>query len=146
MCSVELHCFFFTSRRRHTRCALVTGVQTCALPICLHQSVGSALKEAFAHPSYNLLTLGFFVCGFHVAFIQIHLPAYITDKGLDAGLAAWALALVGAANIVGAFGAGLLGVRYSKKYLLSLLYLLRAIAIALFVLLPVSPEIGRAHV
>src|SRR3546814_205128 len=105
----------------------------------LHQSVGSALKEAFAHPSYNLLTLGFFVCGFHVAFIQIHLPAYITDKGLDAGLAAWALALVGAANIVGAFGAGLLGGRYSKKYLLSLLYLLRAIAIALFVLLPISP-------
>jgi predicted MFS family arabinose efflux permease len=104
----------------------------------LHQSVGGALKEAFAHPSYNLLTLGFFVCGFHVAFIQIHLPAYITDKGLDAGLAAWALAIVGAANIVGALGAGMLGGRYSKKYLLSLLYFARAVAIALFVLLPIS--------
>ena len=103
-----------------------------------HLSVGGALKEAFAHPSYNLLTLGFFVCGFHVAFIQVHLPAYITDKGLDAGLAAVALAIVGGANIVGAFAAGMLGGRYSKKYLLSLLYLGRAIAIALFVLLPIS--------
>ncbi|HMA16283.1 MAG TPA: MFS transporter [Kiloniellaceae bacterium] len=104
----------------------------------LHQSVGGALKEAFAYPSFNLLTLGFFVCGFHVAFIQVHLPAYITDKGLDAGLAAWALAVVGAANIVGAFSAGALGGRFSKKYLLSLLYLLRSVAIAAFVLLPIS--------
>jgi MFS family permease len=102
------------------------------------QSIGAALKEAFAYPSYNLLTLGFFVCGFHVAFIQTHLPAYITDRGLDAGLAAWALAIVGAANIVGAYSAGLLGGRYSKKYLLSALYFLRAVAIAVFVLLPVS--------
>ena len=68
----------------------------------LHQSVGAALTEAFRHPSYNYLTAGFFVCGFHVAFIQTHLPAYITDMGLDAGLAAWALALVGGGNIIGA--------------------------------------------
>jgi predicted MFS family arabinose efflux permease len=103
-----------------------------------HQSVGGALKEAFKHPSYNLLTLGFFVCGFHVAFIQTHLPAYITDMGLDAGLAAWALALVGGANIIGALTSGMLGGRYSKKYLLSALYFGRAVAIALFVLLPIS--------
>jgi predicted MFS family arabinose efflux permease len=103
-----------------------------------HQSAGAALKEAFAHPSYNLLTLGFFVCGFHVAFIQTHLPAYITDMGLEAGLAAWALAIVGGANIVGAYSAGLLGGRFSKKYLLSALYFARAVAIALFVILPIS--------
>lgn len=104
----------------------------------LHQSVGSALTEAFKHPSYNLLTLGFFVCGFHVAFIQVHLPPYITDRGLDAGLAAWALAVVGGGNIIGAYCSGLLGGRYSKKYLLSALYFARAAVIALFVLLPIS--------
>lgn len=103
-----------------------------------HQSAGSALKEAFKHPSYNLLTLGFFVCGFHIAFIQTHLPPYITDLGLDAGLAAWALAVVGGANIIGAYSSGMLGARYSKKYLLSGLYTARAAAIALFVLLPAS--------
>jgi len=97
------------------------------------------LKEAFKHPSYILLTLGFFVCGFHVAFIQIHLPPYITDMGLDAGLAAWALGLVGAANIVGSLTSGMLGARFSKKYLLSALYFARAVVIALFVLAPISP-------
>jgi len=105
----------------------------------LHQSAGSALKEAFKHPSYNLLTLGFFVCGFHVAFIQTHLPPYITDRGLDAGLAAWALAIVGGGNIIGAYTSGMLGARFSKKYLLSGLYFARAVVIALFVLLPISP-------
>lgn len=103
-----------------------------------HQSVGNALKEAFKHPSYTLLTLGFFVCGFHVAFIQVHLPPYITDMGLNAGLAAAALAIVGGANIIGAFTSGLLGGRYSKKYLLSALYFARAVVITLFVLLPIS--------
>ncbi len=102
------------------------------------QTTGAALKEAFGHPSYNLLTLGFFVCGFHVAFIQTHLPAYITDMGLDAGLAAWALGIVGGANIIGAYTSGLLGGRFNKKYLLSGLYLARAVVIALFVLLPTS--------
>jgi len=102
------------------------------------QSTGAALKEAFAHSSFNLLTLGFFVCGFHVAFIQTHLPAYITDMGLDAGLAAWALAIVGGANVVGAYTSGMLGGRFSKKYLLSALYFARAVAIALFILLPIS--------
>jgi len=105
----------------------------------LHQSAGNALKEAFKHPSYNLLTLGFFVCGFHVAFIQVHLPPYITDMGLDAGLAAWALAIVGGGNIIGAYASGMLGARFSKKYLLSGLYFARAVVITLFVLLPISP-------
>ncbi len=104
-----------------------------------HQSVGAALKEAFGHPSYVYLTAGFFVCGFHVAFIQVHLPAYITDMGLDAGLAAWALALVGGGNIIGAYTSGVLGGRFSKKYLLSSLYMARAVVIALFITLPISP-------
>lgn len=103
-----------------------------------HQSVGAALSEAFRHPSYNLLIAGFFVCGFHVAFIQVHLPAYITDMGLNAGLAAWALALVGGGNIIGAYTSGVLGGRYSKKYLLSGLYLARAVVITLFIMLPIS--------
>ena len=103
------------------------------------QSAGNALKEAFKHPSYILLTLGFFVCGFHVAFIQVHLPPYITDKGLDAGLAAWALAIVGGGNIIGALTSGMLGARFSKKYLLSGLYFARAVVITLFILLPISP-------
>ncbi len=104
----------------------------------LQQSSAGALAEAFRHPSYILLTLGFFVCGFHVSFIQTHLPPYITDLGLDAGLAAWALAIVGGANIVGAYTSGMLGGRYSKKYLLSGLYLARSAVIAVFVLLPAS--------
>ena len=104
----------------------------------LHQSIGGALGEAFRHPSYIFLTAGFFVCGFHVAFIQTHLPAYITDRGLDAGLAAWALALVGGGNIIGAYTSGVLGGRFSKKYLLSSLYLARAVVIALFITLPIS--------
>ncbi|WP_299397739.1 MFS transporter [Pelagibius sp.] len=102
------------------------------------QSIRAALGEAFAHPSYNYLTAGFFVCGFHVAFIQTHLPAYITDMGLPAGLAAWALALVGGGNIIGAYTSGVLGGRFSKKYLLSALYFARAVVIALFILLPIS--------
>ncbi len=102
------------------------------------QSIRAALGEAFAHPSYNYLTAGFFVCGFHVAFIQTHLPAYITDMGLQAGLAAWALALVGGGNIIGAYTSGVLGGRFSKKYLLSALYFARAVVIALFILLPIS--------
>ena len=102
------------------------------------QSIRAALGEAFTHPSYNYLTAGFFVCGFHVAFIQTHLPAYITDMGLQAGLAAWALALVGGGNIIGAYTSGVLGGKFSKKYLLSALYFARAVVIALFILLPIS--------
>src|SRR3546814_16535668 len=90
----------------------------------LHQSVGSALKEAFAHHSYNLLTLGFFVGGFHVAFIQIHLPAFITDKRLDAGLAAWALALAAPPNKVDHFRYASPGRCYRKTSLVSLHYIL----------------------
>jgi predicted MFS family arabinose efflux permease len=102
------------------------------------QSLREALREAGGHSSYLYLTSGFFVCGFHVAFIQTHLPAYLTDAGIAAAVGAWALSLVGLFNIVGSYVSGMLGGRYSKKYLLSSLYLARAVAIAVFVLVPMS--------
>jgi MFS family permease len=100
------------------------------------QSVGGAIREASRHPSYILLVLGFFVCGFHVTFIQVHLPPYITDAGMDAYVGAWAIAAVGLFNIIGSLASGMLGDRYSKKYLLSGLYFTRALVIAIYVMLP----------
>ena len=102
------------------------------------QTGGQALSEAFAHPSFWLLTGGFFVCGFHVAYIATHLPSYVVDLDLPAQTGAWALALIGLFNVVGSYGAGVLGGRFSKRYLLSLLYLTRAVIMAAFVLLPAS--------
>ncbi len=102
------------------------------------QSLPEALREALTHPGYWFLTAGFFVCGFHVAFIATHLPAYLTDAGLSAQIGAWALALVGFFNIIGAYTAGVLGGKHSKKYLLSSLYFGRAIAITIFMLVPLT--------
>ena len=96
------------------------------------------MREAFRHRGYVLLFMGFFVCGFHVAFIQTHLPAYIVDKGLSPALGAWALGLVGLFNVIGAYSAGLIAGRYSKTYLLSFIYGMRAVVILLFILLPVT--------
>ncbi len=103
------------------------------------QSMGQALGEASRHSGYLYLTAGFFVCGFHIAFIGTHLPAFITDQGLSADLGAQALAVLGLFNIFGAIMAGVLGNRCQKKNLLSLIYLSRAIAITLFIMLPMSP-------
>ncbi|MFP6748330.1 MAG: MFS transporter [Alphaproteobacteria bacterium] len=102
------------------------------------QSMGQALTEARRHSGYLYLSAGFFVCGFHIAFIGTHLPAFITDQGLAAGIGAQALAILGLFNIFGAILAGVLGNRYQKKNLLSLIYLFRAIAITLFILLPMN--------
>ena len=102
------------------------------------QTLRAALAEASRHPGYRLLTAGFFVCGFHVAFVATHLPAYLNDVGLPNGTGAWALALIGLFNIVGSFTAGALGGKLSKKYLLSTIYAARAVVIALFVIMPVS--------
>lgn len=103
------------------------------------QSVGEALREAFAHKSYLLLTSGFFVCGFQVAFITVHFPAYIADIGIDATYAVLALALIGFFNIIGSLGSGVLGQIYSKSKLLSLIYFGRSLATILFIMLPQSP-------
>jgi len=102
------------------------------------QSVREAFGEAFKHRSYNLLVAGFFVCGFHVAFILVHMPAYIVDRGLPPETGAVALAMVGLFNIVGSLTAGYVGGKFSKKYSLAAIYLARSIAIALFITLPIS--------
>ena len=102
------------------------------------QSVGEAVREAFGHKSFLLLTAGYFVCGFQLAFITVHVPAYLVDRGLSANIGMMALALVGLFNIFGSFASGALGAKYTKKYLLSAIYFTRSIVIALFVFSPVS--------
>jgi MFS family permease len=100
------------------------------------QTVARALKEAAAHRSYMLLVSGFFVCGFQIAFITAHFPAYIGDLGIDASYAVIALALIGFFNIIGSLAAGAIGQRYSKPIFLALIYLARSVAVTIFLLLP----------
>ncbi|MEK1891467.1 MAG: MFS transporter [Phyllobacterium sp.] len=100
------------------------------------QSIGEALREAFGHKSYILLTTGFFVCGFQVAFITAHFPAYIGDIGIDARYAVLALALIGFFNIIGSLASGIISQRYSKPKFLSFLYLGRSALVTAFLLLP----------
>ncbi len=102
------------------------------------QTLGEAIREALSHRSFVLLAAGFFVCGYHVAFIQIHLPAFVADAGISPAVGAWAIALVGLFNVVGSFSSGVLGGRFSKKYLLSFIYLARAVVIGLYMILPLS--------
>src|SRR5438309_726134 len=102
------------------------------------QSIKQSLAEAFGHRSYVLLVLGFFTCGFQLAFITVHLPAYLVDRGLSAQVGGWTLAVIGVFNILGSLAAGWLGNRMSKPYLLSAIYFARALAIAAFILLPAS--------
>ena len=97
------------------------------------------MREAGKHSGFWYLTAGFFVCGFQIAFISIHLPVYLRDLNLPLTVAGWALALIGLFNIFGSFTAGYLGARFSKKYVLSSIYFLRAAVIGTFLLLPVSP-------
>lgn len=103
------------------------------------QSLREALSAALRHRGFVLLVLGFFVCGFQLAFIGTHLPAHLLDQTLDLRLGGAALAVIGAANIVGTLGCGALGDRYSKKTLLAVLYVVRGAIIAWFVLTPISP-------
>ncbi|MEL7180065.1 MAG: MFS transporter [Pseudomonadota bacterium] len=100
---------------------------------------GHAIKSAFGDRAYVLLFTGFFVCGFHVAFIQTHLPAYIADAGLAASLGAVSLALIGLFNIAGSFLSGWSGQRMSKKRVLSGIYFTRAVVITLFIMAPLTP-------
>ena len=100
------------------------------------QSIGQALREAGGHSGYVLLTLGFFVCGFHVAFITVHFPAYAKDLGLGAEVGAYSIAIVGLFNIIGSFLSGAAGQRWSKKCGLSAIYFARAVAITALLLAP----------
>lgn len=101
-----------------------------------------ALAEAWNSKGFWLLTSSFFVCGFHVSFIQTHLPAYLSDRGLTANVAATALALVGLFNIFGSLGAGFLGARYRQPRLLALVYLSRSIVFLALILLPLNPALA----
>lgn len=101
--------------------------------------MGSAVREAFGHSGFWLLNLGFLACGFQLAFIGTHLPAYLLDKGMRPSEAVAALAIIALANVAGTYCCGALGARHRRKYLLAGIYLLRTSAMALFVLLPLSP-------
>jgi len=102
------------------------------------QSLRHALSEAFAHRSYVLLVLGFFTCGFQLAFITVHLPAYLVDKGLSVQIGGWVIAVIGLFNIVGALTAGWLGNKMPKRYILAALYLARAVSMAIFIMMPLT--------
>ncbi len=100
------------------------------------QTLSEAVHEATGHKGFWYLTSGFFVCGFQSSVIAVHFPAYLQDAGFDAGTGAMAIALIGLFNIFGTLGCGALGGRYSKKYLLSTLYFLRAVLVAVFLVMP----------
>jgi MFS family permease len=103
------------------------------------QSIGQAVIEAFAYRSFQWLMAGYFVCGFQVVFIGVHMPSYLKDRGMSPEVASYALALIGLFNVVGTYVAGALGQRMPKPRILSAIYLLRALGISLFLLAPLSP-------
>jgi MFS family permease len=109
------------------------------LDVAATQSLTAALTEAFAHRSYIFLVLGFFTCGFQLAFITLHLPSYLIDRGLSAQIGGWALATIGLFNIIGSISVGWLSMHFPRRYLLAFNYFMRAVFIAAFVLLPASP-------
>jgi len=112
------------------------GVSAAVKPT---QSARQAFAEAFGHRSYVLLVLGFFTCGFQLAFITVHLPSYLIDRGLSVEVGGWTLAVIGMFNIIGSLGSGWLSNRMPKRYLLSMIYFIRAAAIVAFITLPASP-------
>jgi len=103
------------------------------------QTARQALMEALGHRSYNFLVLGFFTCGFQLAFVTVHLPAYLLDRGLSADVGAMAIGVIGLFNIAGSLGAGWLSGRIPKRYVLSGVYFTRGAAIVAFMLTPASP-------
>ena len=113
-------------------------VPTGSTPQENNQSATEALKEAFSNKSFIYLTLGFFVCGWHIALVATHIPTYVNDRGLPDWCAAAILALIGIFNMIGTLTAGYLSTKYSKKILLSAIYLLRGVSIIYFIFLPPS--------
>jgi MFS family permease len=103
------------------------------------QSTWHALQEAFKYPSFQLLMAGYFVCGFQVVFIGVHMPSYLKDKGLSPEVAGYALALIGLFNVFGTYASGVLGQRLPKKNILAFIYFSRAVVISIFLLAPLSP-------
>lgn len=121
-----------------------TSAQQAAAVNLPNQSIAQALSEAFKHKSYVFLVLGFFTCGFQLAFITVHMPAYLKDAGLPAWVGGWTLAVIGLANAVGSLTSGWLSSRMPKRHLLAWIYFGRAVAIAAFILLPASPATALA--
>src|SRR5437764_12545284 len=119
--------------------ALATpAAATRSVPVVEQQSFKTALAEAFGHRSYLLLVLGFFTCGFQLAFITAHLPAYLVDRGITAQTGGWVIAAIGLFNIIGSLSVGGLQNRFAKRYMLSPIYLTRAISIVAFISFPVT--------
>ena len=115
------------------------GFSKGSVPAQRDQTIGQALTEAFKYPSFQLLMAGYFVCGFQVVFIGVHMPSYLKDKGLDLSVASYALALIGLFNVFGTYIAGSLGQRLAKRKILSFIYFSRAVVIAVFLIVPLSP-------
>ena len=103
------------------------------------QTIVQAMREAFRYPSFQMLTAGYFVCGFQVVFIGVHLPSYLKDQGMAPQVASYALALIGLFNVFGTYASGVLGQHVRKTRILVFIYLARAVAISLFLLLPLTP-------
>jgi MFS family permease len=118
---------------------LATPRTAVAAGVAASQSLRQALSEAFSHRSYLLLVLGFFTCGFQLQFITVHMPSYLVDRGLSAQVGGWTIATIGLFNIIGSVTAGWLGDRMPKRYLLSIIYFVRAAAIFAFISFPVTP-------
>jgi predicted MFS family arabinose efflux permease len=110
-----------------------------AAPVQRDQTIVQALGEAFRYPSFNLLMAGYFVCGFQVVFIGVHMPSYLKDHGLSPQVASYALALIGLFNVIGTYAAGALGQRLAKRHILAFIYFARAAVIAVFLIAPLSP-------
>jgi len=108
------------------------------VPAADQQSFKTALAEAFGHRSYVLLVLGFFTCGFQLAFITVHLPAYLSDRGVSSQTGGWVVAAIGLFNIIGSLSVGWLQNKYPKRYILSLIYLARAMSIVAFISFPIT--------
>lgn len=102
-------------------------------------TLAQTLAHAFSHRSYILLVLGFFTCGFQLAFITVHLPAYLKDAGLNPSIGGWVVAFIGLFNIIGSLSSGWLCNRMPKRYLLAIIYALRSLAILILIALPVTP-------
>jgi MFS family permease len=119
--------------------ALATPPATSGhVPVAAQQSFKTALAEAFGHRSYVLLVLGFFTCGFQLAFITVHLPAYLVDRGIPAQTGGWVIAAIGLFNIIGSLSVGWLQNRLPKRYILSAIYFTRALSIMAFISFPVT--------
>ena len=103
------------------------------------QTIVQALREAFKYRSFQLLMAGYFVCGFQVVFIGVHMPSYLKDHGLSPQVASYALALIGLFNVIGTYAAGSLGQHFPKRHILAFIYIARAVVISIFLMVPLTP-------